>query len=139
MRKILNIIRFDGGLFKTVSEQIGTATERECRAVMNSLSEKHRHMTVGRKVFIHTDHQALAYYSENRTLTPKVLRWRERVLAELDVEIQYRPGSGMMADGLTRLESKQGDGRCEGTLLGPRYFSQEAWEDIVRKRQAEAA
>jgi len=60
-----NIIRFDVGLFKTQLEQMGTATEREFRGVMNSLSEKHRHMTVGRQVFIHTDQRALAYYSEN--------------------------------------------------------------------------
>jgi hypothetical protein len=82
-------------------------------------------MTVGRKVFIHTDHHALAHHSENRNLTPKLFWWKEIVLAELDTEIQYRPGLGMMADGLTCLESKQRDGSCEGTLVGPRYFSQE--------------
>jgi len=45
----------------------------------------------------------------------------------------------MMADGLTRLQKKQGDARCEDTLLREKYFSQEAWVDIVRNRQAEAA
>lgn len=96
-------------------------------------------MTIRQQVFIHSDHKTVSYHSKNRTLTPKVLRWRERVLAELDIEILYRPGSGMMADGLTRLEKKQGDGRCEDSLLGPRYFTQEAWDDIVRSRQAEGA
>jgi hypothetical protein len=96
-------------------------------------------MTVGRKVFIHANHHSLAYFSTNRTLTPKVLRWKERVLAELDIEIQSRPGPGMMADGLTCLEFKHGDGRYEGTLRGCRYFSQEAWDDIVLKRPPEAA
>jgi len=92
------INRFDGGLFKMQTEQMETATKRECRA---ALEEKHRHMTVKRKVFVHTDHRALAYYSENRIITPKVHRWRQRILDELDIEIQYRPGSGIMVDGLT--------------------------------------
>jgi len=117
---------------------MGTATERECRAVMNSHSERHRHLTVGRQVFIHTDHRALAYCSEIRTVTPKILRWWEKVLAELKIQIQYGPGSGMMADGLTRLEKKQGDGRCEDTLLDEKYISQEAWDDIVQNWQVEA-
>jgi hypothetical protein len=31
---------FDSALFTNRAEQTGTATERECRAVMNTLSEK---------------------------------------------------------------------------------------------------
>jgi hypothetical protein len=57
-------------------------------------------------VFILTDYRVLAYSSENRVVTLKVHRWRQRILYELDMEIQYRPGSGKMADGLTRLENE---------------------------------
>jgi hypothetical protein len=71
------INRFDRGLFKTHSEQTETATEQEFRAVMNTLEPKHRHMTVSRTMFVHSDHKALSYYLEDRVITPKAHHWRK--------------------------------------------------------------
>jgi len=81
-------------------------------------------------VFLHLDHRALAIYTDDTLMTPKLWRRMEGPLKELDMEIQYCPGKEMMADGFTPLRDNQSDGRYRGILLGQDKFAQDAWMDI---------
>ncbi|KAG7663999.1 uncharacterized protein J8A68_002500 [[Candida] subhashii] len=75
--------------------------EKEFLAIIRVL-ERHRHMLLGHKIILDTDHQSLSYIlSHPKPLSPKMARWLD-FLGEFDLEINYIRGKYNKADPLTR-------------------------------------
>jgi hypothetical protein len=131
------LLGFASGIWPEV-QQRWPPRERELRAVLNGL-ERAGVMAHGRYVNILTDHRSLVYFTQQRTITPKLCRWRQEIDefghdkgGESMIRIQYTPGEELGIDGATRTTGTSGDGRYEGRLLERKHFSGEAWKDITR-------
>jgi hypothetical protein len=75
--------------------------EKELLAILDTL-KKYRHLLIGPKVTVFTDHESLKYLSTQPNLTRRQARWSE-TMAEYDLDIIYRPGEANgVADSLSR-------------------------------------
>lgn len=93
------------------AEKNYSTTERELLAIIFAL-EQTRHIVLGYRVKIVTDHKALTYIMNIKETNSRLIRWK-LTLAEFDHEIVFRPGkehSG--ADALSRLQVTEGNSQC---------------------------
>ncbi|KAG7661734.1 uncharacterized protein J8A68_004750 [[Candida] subhashii] len=75
--------------------------EKEFLAIIRVL-ERHRHLLLGHKIILDTDHESLQYIlSHPKPISPKMARWLD-FLGEFDIEINYIRGKHNKADALTR-------------------------------------
>jgi hypothetical protein len=73
--------------------------EKELLAIVHSV-DKFRHFLVGHSFILQTDHRNLLYL--DKSMSPKVLRWRQRLL-EYSFTLEHIPGSdNTVADALSR-------------------------------------
>ena len=74
---------------------------KELLAILFGL-QKGRHLLLGRKVKLHTDHKPLTCLLSQKHLTPTLAGWID-VLGEFDLEVTYMPGiKNIAADALSR-------------------------------------
>lgn len=73
--------------------------EKELLAIIHSL-ERFRHFLYGRQFILQTDHRNLLYL--DRSMSPRILRWRQRLL-DYSFVLEHIPGSqNTVADALSR-------------------------------------
>lgn len=85
------------------AERNYSTTERELLAIIFCLQQA-RHMILGYKVKIVTDHKALTYIMNIKETNSRLIRWK-LTLAEYDHEIVFKPGKEHTGpDALSRLE-----------------------------------
>ncbi|MGL5708157.1 MAG: RNase H-like domain-containing protein, partial [Aeromonas sp.] len=91
---------------KTLSEQQRrySATEKELLAIVLTL-KRFRHLLLGRKITLQTDHKALTYLFSMKNQNAKLMRWA-LMIQEYDITIAYLPGKVNQADILSRLGEK---------------------------------
>lgn len=111
----------------TDTQRAWPTTHRELYAIVYALTTYDYMMRVG-PIKCWTDHQALRQFRSSMKLNARLQRWSE-LLSGFDIEIQYRRGKDMQADFLTRRSQDGAPGGAlrEGTLLGPRFWTNEAW------------
>ncbi|MGL5707542.1 MAG: reverse transcriptase domain-containing protein, partial [Aeromonas sp.] len=88
---------------KTLSEQQRrySATEKELLAIVLTL-KRFRHLLLGRKIILQTDHKALTYLFSMKNQNAKLMRWA-LMIQEFDLNIAYLPGRINQADILSRI------------------------------------
>ncbi|MGL5772764.1 MAG: RNase H-like domain-containing protein, partial [Bacteroidales bacterium] len=93
---------------KTLTEQQRrySATEKELLAIILTL-KRFRHLLLGRKITLQTDHKALTYLFSMKNQNAKLMRWA-LMIQEFDLNIVYLPGKINQADILSREEKPTG-------------------------------
>lgn len=122
-------IQFVSRALKPAEKNYST-TERELLAIIYGLQQT-RHIILGYKVKIVTDHKALTYMMNIKETNSRLIRWK-LTLAEFDHEIVFRPGKEHTgADALSRLQlteqnsdnSNIGVITRSGKIIGPTLIS----------------
>lgn len=91
-------------------------TEQELLAIVWSL-KKFRTHTLGSKVIVRTDHQALIFLKTARFLSGRVERWA-LALQGKNIEIEYIEGrKNLIADALSRISNKKTDRSNDEALV----------------------
>src|SRR4051794_6903796 len=94
-----NIVAYNSRQLKT-SERNYPTHDLELAAVIHALITW-RHLLLGRKVDVFTDHKSLKYLFTQPNLSLRKRRWLERI-TEFLVDIQYTPGkTNVRADALS--------------------------------------
>ena len=100
-------------------------TKKECLAVIFAL-KKSRHYLLGSLVVIHVDHQALIYLVNKPQPTSRLARWIF-LLQEFDYSMVRRPRrEQLVADYLSRLESREPPEGISDELLDAALFQIQA-------------
>lgn len=105
----------DAGVEKTVAmasrtmrkaEKNYSVTEQEMLCIVWVL-QKFRHLLLGEKVILFTDHQALTSLKTGRIFSSRLTRW-QLLLQEFDIEIRHLKGSqNIVADFLSRVPGEE--------------------------------
>ncbi|KAI4293409.1 hypothetical protein PAPHI01_2683, partial [Pancytospora philotis] len=83
-----------------------TVTELECLAVYRAMEAFDRYVS-GRKIVVHSDHQALKWLFQNKQRSRRLERW-VMALQEYDFTVEYVQGKDLLAaDALSRLVPEQ--------------------------------
>ncbi|OJA13244.1 hypothetical protein AZE42_10318 [Rhizopogon vesiculosus] len=100
-----NIVAFWSGKFDS-AQQNYPVHEQELLAIVESLKQ-FRHLLIGYKFQIYTDHKGLEWLVSQKKLSPCQTRWLE-LISEFDFDITYVPGvENTLADTLSRLYSDE--------------------------------
>ncbi|KAF7375484.1 DNA/RNA polymerase [Mycena sanguinolenta] len=122
-----HVIAFWSGKFNS-AQQNYPVHDIELLAIVESL-KKFRHLLLGAKFKILTDHKALQHFLTQKKLSARQSRWLE-TLGEFDFEIEYIPGTtNVLADALSRIYSAD----LPGTMRAPSEFVPHDEEEVNAK------
>lgn len=106
--KTADIVAFWSGKFNS-AQQNYPVHEQELLAIVKSL-KRFRHLLIGLRFQIFTDHKGLEWISTQSKLSPRQARWLE-ALSEFDFEITYLLGTdNVLADALSQMYSNEPKG-----------------------------